>query len=218
MIANGLRQTALAACVATAIGAMGCETEPRPVLGRRTARSALPQSSPEEAFGNIVITLRRALADQPGLLVSKEEGAFSKLQFHRQVEEELIPPKDKDGRYRGRIKVITRYSYRYRPPPEEEGTKSDKKGKSARDASDPLDFSNPSLDPLQAMDAELADSTNKPSLDNLIPRNLGSQTEDVETDDYELEYINDRWVLTTRLDPTEDKFILETFDFALKRQ
>ena len=223
-ISSVLYQLSWAGCAVAIVCMVGCDSEPRRVLGRRTAQPALPKSTPTEAFQNIVVTLRRAVADQPGISVFNEDGAFSKLQFHREIKDELIPPSDENDRYQGRITVTTKYSYRYRPPVDNLGAGADDIPKkqeanpSSFEANNPLDITDPALDPLKAFEMENTDPSEKPSLDNLVPRNLGSQTEDEETNTYELEYVDDRWVITTRIDPNEDEFMHKTFEFALKRQ
>jgi hypothetical protein len=101
-----------------------------------------------------------------------------------------------------------------------EDDKSDeaKEKEGSSDFDDPLQIGEQPSDPLEALESELTGPVKRPNLDRLVPRSLGSQTEDVEENKYELEYVDGRWLVTSRFDPNEDKFMQETLEFALKRQ
>jgi hypothetical protein len=216
------RQTSRALLAVTLIYVVGCETEKQPALLSTPAPGSIQRPPPEESFRGIVGTIRRAVASEPGGFFDDSDDAFSRLTFHREVDDKLIPPTDGSDLYKGQITVTTRYSYSYRPALEDDeaGDEADN-GDSSIGLNDPgsrMDVDNPALDPLRALDQELTDPARQNRAADLLPKTATTSTEDEEVKDFELDYVNGRWVLSRKPDLETDEQLAKAFEFALKRQ
>jgi hypothetical protein len=211
----------LATCVLlsiTFVCGVGCESHKEPALVGPTPPGSIQTSPPAESFKNIVTQFRRAVADKPGGFVHSHEGSFSRLQFRREVEDELIPPENEGDNYKGRVTVVTKFSYRYRPPLEDADAESDRREKSSNNRDSSRDLDGPPIESLNSLGKDYAATTEKNRKGEFAPKTVGVDTEDEEVKSYDLAYEGDRWVLKTKPDPTTDQLISEAFAFVLKYQ
>lgn len=197
---------------------VGCETDHGPVLaGNQGGQEQSSQRTPEESFQNIVSTLKRAISDQPQALVSSTDSGYSRLQYHRELEHKLTPPSEEGDRYKGTITMITDFSYRFRPADESDPDDDEAEEKSgSKESEGDFDIGDPGGDPLGGLGSDI--NIPSDSEDEFVPRSAGAETEDTETKTYEFEYRDDRWVLVTRIDPAEEQFASNAFEYALKHQ
>lgn len=199
---------------------VGCDREKQPALLGSPRPGAIPKLSPDESYREIVTTFRRAVADKPDGFVSTHEGAFSRLQFNRQVDDELIPPTSDDDTYRARITVTTRFSYSYRPPMDanDNNAVEEKPGDALTDLGGSLDIGNPARDPLAVLEPELTDPVKEGHKGGLLPKSALTTLDDEEVKTYDLAYEDGHWVLKTEPDLRTDQLISEAFKFALRFQ
>ena len=208
---------AWAVAIAALLVLPGCQRENDPVLGATAANNTSAGRSPEESYREIIGTFRREVANQR-VDVSSRAGAFSRLEYQREVHDQLIPPADPTDIYRARITVITRSSFHYRPPLGDDASGDEAGGEDSRDSDLSLDIEDPGRDPLDLLNAELQNPARSSPPRKGPVQTVGTDTENEDKQTYELAYENDRWVLKTVPEADDEQFIRHVFEYALKRQ
>ena len=175
------------------------------------------ETGPEASFDRLMEVFRREVENSSGGFISQHQGAFSKLSFQRDVREELIPPESPEDNYRARITVETKSTYTYRSPlgnGEEEGSAPEPE-RNGMQEDDLL------IDPIAAdlPEIDLGDAPGEPRGERKgISKPVMSDRPGEDTEHFDLEYLNDRWVLQTELNPDTQSFFQVTFEYALARQ
>jgi hypothetical protein len=205
--------TALLGMAAAVLLCTGCQQE-----SDSQATAARKQVTPEESFKEIATLFAQSVqtgaGGMPGGFIAQEEDGHSRLVIKNDVKSQFIPPA-KDGEpYRGIITVTSQYDYslqRIVGSSEQEKGRDEENGDAERRGWD--DQGGNILDnDLIKRPSKTRRAESEPAEDIIARRS------DEDVKQYELEYVDSRWVLKTPLNPDTERSIENAFDHILSLQ
>jgi hypothetical protein len=184
------------------------------------AGAARHQVSPEASFEQISSLFARSVQTGAGGVdggfIARREDGHSRLAIRNEVTHQFFPPTKEGEPCRGVITVTSQYDYSIQRiagngEAEDKPTEGDEGTQRRRSADDD--------EGVDVIDRNLVKSPgNGRRSDSEESEDMIARLSDEDVSKYELEYVDNRWVLKTALDPDTERSIENAFNHALSLQ
>jgi hypothetical protein len=182
----------MAAC---ALLILGCEQKPATPVPPIAVRA-----TPEQSFEQIVKVVTDGL-EMPGagsMFITQKDGSSTRFQVHNSVTSKLTPPAGANESYRGTIVVTSRSVYSLRQTKEEEDEEAAPAQQSSFGMEEEIDAGGSGF---QVMDDELITGSKNDGKAGGQEIERVQRHTDEEVRKFDFAYENDRWVITSKIDP-----------------